>query len=72
MTTRHAGYLVTLERDTREDDAAPILAALAMVRGVLSVVPVEADHVAHTLAEQRARADIEARLWAALRQERPG
>ncbi|GIH95339.1 hypothetical protein ACFFMN_23545 [Planobispora siamensis] len=44
MTDRHAGYLVVLERDVRDDDAAAIIAALGMVKGVLSVDPVLADY----------------------------
>lgn len=44
MTTRHAGYLVVLADDTREDDAEATINALRMVRGVASVTPVEADH----------------------------
>lgn len=52
MTDRHAGYLVTLAEDVREDDAAPILAALSMVRGVASVQPVVGD-VPTLLAQAR-------------------
>ncbi len=44
MTTRHAGYLVVLADDIREDDAGGVLNALRMVKGVASVTPVEADH----------------------------
>ena len=43
MTDRHAGYLVTLAQDVREDDAEAILSALRMIRGVLAVQPVTAD-----------------------------
>lgn len=39
MTDRHAGYVVTLDKNLREDDAAPILAALAMIKSVISVEP---------------------------------
>lgn len=42
MTDRHAGFLVTLDRDIREDDAEAIAAALRMVRGVAKVTPVPA------------------------------
>lgn len=44
MTDRHAGYIVTLAENVREDDAEAIITALKMVRGVLSVEPVVADH----------------------------
>ena len=53
MTDRHAGYLVTLEVDLREDDAAATLAALRQIRGVVAVEPVVGDvHV--TIARSRA------------------
>lgn len=41
MTTRHSGYLVTLDQNYRDDDAEPILTALRMVKGVIDVRPVE-------------------------------
>ena len=41
MTTRHRGYVVVLERDIREDDAAATIAALKRIRGVLTVKAVE-------------------------------
>lgn len=44
MTTRHAGYLVVLDEDIREDDAQYVINALRMVKGVVSVTPVEASH----------------------------
>lgn len=40
MTDRHAGYLVALGRDVREDDAQEIITAIKMIRGVLEVTPV--------------------------------
>jgi hypothetical protein len=44
MTDRHAGYLVVLAEDIREDCAEPILTALRMISGVASVTPVPADY----------------------------
>jgi len=44
VTDRHAGYIVVLAEDIREDDAEDTLNALRMVRGVVSVTPVVADH----------------------------
>lgn len=44
MTTRHAGYLVVLDEDIREDDAQYVINALRMVKGVRAVTPVEASH----------------------------
>jgi hypothetical protein len=43
MTERHAGYIVTLADDIREDDAEHILTALRMISGVVSVKVVAAD-----------------------------
>ncbi len=43
MTDRHAGYLVTLAKDVREDDAEEILTSRRMVRGVIAVKPVLAN-----------------------------
>jgi hypothetical protein len=53
MTDRHAGYLVTLTEDLRDDDAEEILAALRMVRGVQSVEPVVAN-IDQRIAQSRA------------------
>ena len=57
MTTRHSGYVVALEQDIRKDDAEAVIAALRMVRGVLSVTPLESEP-AQFIAE--ARRDV---LW---------
>ncbi len=47
MTDRHAGYVVTLADDIREDDAKAIITALRMVRGVIAVDPIVADYGIH-------------------------
>lgn len=45
MTDRHAAYIVTLAADIREDDAEEsILIALRMLKGVIAVEPVIAEH----------------------------
>jgi hypothetical protein len=51
MTVHRAGYLVVLANDIREDDDT-VLTALRMIKGVKSVVPVEADH-AQVIARAR-------------------
>lgn len=61
MTTRHAGYLVVLSEDVREDDADAIQMALSMVRGVLAVTPVPASPDLW-MATRRARADLIQRI----------
>ena len=43
MTDRHAGYVVTLQRPVREDDAETILTAIRMIKGVIAVDPVGDD-----------------------------
>lgn len=42
MTKRHAGYVVVLESDIREDDAEEIMNAIRLIRGVVAVQIVEA------------------------------
>jgi hypothetical protein len=51
VTTRHSGYLVTLDEKLREDDAREVIRALEMIKGVADVRPVEAGTV---LSEQNA------------------
>lgn len=43
MTARHAGYVVVLAQDLREDDAEQTVAAIKQIKGVLDVRPVAAD-----------------------------
>lgn len=66
MTDRYSYIVVGLSKDIREDDAEPILAAIRMIKGVLTVQP----HVAEfgeVLAQERARIELRARVWDALR-----
>lgn len=67
MTDRHAGYVVVLDADIREDDAEAVLAALRMVKHVRSVAPVVANP-GLMIAEIRARTDYADRLVAAIRE----
>lgn len=54
VTDRHAGYIVVLAEDIREDDAEEsILIALRMVKGVISVTPVISDHTQAVARERR-------------------
>lgn len=62
MTDRHAGYIVTLAKDIREDDAEGTLNALRMVRGVISVEPVVSGIEVH-MAEERAKMGILTKLY---------
>jgi hypothetical protein len=65
MTARHAGYVVTLNENVRDDDAEDVITALRMVKGVLTVEPVEGDSVM-AMAEARAKHEITMRVYDAL------
>jgi len=67
MTDRHVGYVVTLDREVREDDAEAIITAIRMIKGVIGVEPV-LQSPDHHIAVMKAKRDIEDRLWTALRQ----
>jgi hypothetical protein len=69
VTDHHAGYIITLAEDVREDDAEAIVTALRMVRGVLDVRPVVAD-VAVAMAQLRADNTWRGRLQDLLRETR--
>lgn len=43
MTDRLKGVLITFDRDIRDDDAQPIIEALKLIKGVLTVKPYVAD-----------------------------
>lgn len=65
MTDRIASFVVVLEHDTREDDAAPIATALAQIKGVLEVRPFVSDlHL--VTARAQARGELIARLGKAI------
>jgi hypothetical protein len=40
MTDRHAGYVITLAENIREDDSQATIAAIKQIKGVLDVTPV--------------------------------
>lgn len=61
MTDRHAGYVVTLAADLREDDAQATINAIRMIRGVVSVEPVLGGVDVH-IAEERAEAQWRQRI----------
>lgn len=65
MTDRLAGFIVTLEKDIREDDAQATINAIRCLRGVLSVKPIVSDFDLH-MAEERARNHLGAQIWAVL------
>jgi hypothetical protein len=62
MTDRHSGYLVTLAKDIRSDDAENTINALRMVRGVISVEPVISNIEVH-IAEDRAKRELLTKIY---------
>lgn len=61
MSDRIAAFIVTLEKDIRDDDAEAQLNAIRCIRGVRSVQPVVADTTLH-IAEERARYELGQKL----------
>ena len=61
MTERHAGYLITLEDDIREDDAEHVINALRMIKGVMRVEPIVANIELH-IAQERAKHELQQRM----------
>lgn len=70
MTDRHAGYIVTLERDIHEYDAQATITALRQIRGVLSVEPIVAD-ADHYVAYSRAMYSMREKLWEFIKDWKP-
>ncbi len=67
MTARHAGYIVTLAEDIREDDADHIMTALRMVSGVVSVQPVTANHEM-VIARQQVHGEVRGKVLRLLKE----
>jgi len=61
MTDRHAGYVVILDQNIREDDAEFILNAIRMIKGVADVKPVVAS-AEQQIAEGRAHMKMREKL----------
>lgn len=70
MSDRVAAFVVVLDGNMAPEEAAATLAALARVKGVLSVEPVASD-MRLLIAQSRAAADIEERLLRSLREPLP-
>jgi hypothetical protein len=66
MTDRFNALTVVLDHDIRDEDAEPLIAAIKMLKGVLSVHP----HVSGStdlVAEDRAKYELRAKLFEALK-----
>lgn len=57
MSDRHKGYIVTLEKDLKDEDSIKIIDALKLIKGVISVDPI-VDDMNALIAESRARQDL--------------
>lgn len=62
MTDRHAGYVVTLECDIREDEAESTIAAIHHIKGVVSVAAIVDSPELHS-ARERARWEFLDKLY---------
>jgi hypothetical protein len=62
MTERWSGFLVSLEKDIREDDGEAVLNALRCIRGVIKVEPVAGGYN-EAIAEERVRRELGQKLW---------
>uniref|UniRef100_A0A6M3IZC8 Uncharacterized protein n=1 Tax=viral metagenome TaxID=1070528 RepID=A0A6M3IZC8_9ZZZZ len=62
MTDRYHSLTVVFDQDIRDDDVEPILIAIKMIKGVLSVKPKVADMDSY-MAEERVRNDLGKKLW---------
>lgn len=71
MTDRVGGFLVTLEKDMREDDALELVSAIAQFRGVLSVDRVLVD-TTQQIATNRAVQELVEAITEMLRERRKG
>ena len=65
MTDRVFALTVVLEKNTRDDDARPILDAIQMIKGVLSVEAHVTD-MGQWAAEARVRQKFTEQLWGVL------
>jgi hypothetical protein len=69
MTDRLCGFIVTLDRDIREDDAESTIAAIRHIKGVLSVMPYVQDF-GLTVATERVRREIWAKLLEVVKEQK--
>ena len=63
MTDRYHSLTVVLEKDLRDDDCQPVMAAIGMIRGVASVQGV-VSNMESNMAKVRARRELGHKLLA--------
>jgi len=68
MTDHINGYLVTLEKELRDDDAEATLTALRQIKGVLKVRPMVSEPSLY-MARDQIRHELSMKLWEALNKE---
>lgn len=66
MTDRINSLTIVIERDIRDDDCQPLIAAIQMMRGVLTVKANVANH-SDFMAEERAKHELTKKIWEALK-----
>jgi len=65
MTDRLNALIVVLDKDIRDDDAQPLMDAIKMMKGVISVSGSVADSES-VVAESRVRSQLSKKLWEVL------
>lgn len=65
MTDRLKGVWVAFDKDIRDDDAEPLIAAIKCLRGVQAVTPAIADS-SDWMARERIRHELGKEIWAVL------
>ena len=64
MSDRYKGFLVTLDKDYRDDDSQCIIDAIKMIKGVVGVKPIiNGIDVNHDLIETRVKRELIDKLW---------
>ncbi len=67
MTDRYSAFTVVLTADLRDDDAEPLMKAIAMLSGVLTVTPHVSDFVLEAVTEARVKSRLRKAMDEALR-----
>ena len=66
MTDRVKGFIITLERDLREEDVECVVNALYMIKNVTSIKPIQARPYDDSVIRQRVLTEINADVNALL------
>jgi len=70
MSDSHAGYIVTLEKPLKDEDARAIENAIKQIKCVIDVVPVVADHT-HYMAVEQAKFEMREKIWSVVTTFKP-